>query len=113
MSLLTRPKRPKITDVRSVFIHTHTGRKGTESIPPILDFPDWREWTKCSPADIEKGLIVGLAAHREFRQAGGPGLFRFTPTVDCIVHLFDPAVHRQKNGRILDCHYTVYSFKPH
>lgn len=111
-ALLTRQQRPSIDSTRSVFVNVHVGKLGTETVNPDLSSMDWREWIKCTPQDIEKGTIAGLAAHRAFRNHGGPGLFRFCPAVEVVVHLYDPATHHEKHGRVLDMHRTIYKFTP-
>jgi hypothetical protein len=111
MSLLTR--KPRVTEARSVHAFTHVGRKGTESLPKQgLDSPQWREWIRCKPEAIANDMIAGLAAHRAFREAGGPGLFRFTRSVEVIVYLFDPAVHKQRHGHPLEAQRVIYKFAP-
>lgn len=105
------PRTPRKEDKRTVYCHVHVGRLGTQKVPKSLDSPEWVPWINATPKDIEAGIISGLAANKAFREAGGAGLFHFTPTVDVVVHLFDPAEDLISHGQIKTANQSVFTFR--
>lgn len=84
-------------------------------IPSDLSDAHWRPWIGCKSADVDSGLIAGLAAHRAFWEQGGPNMFRKPEGVSDFqisVILFDPEAHSIEAGTIKTAHSTDYRFLP-
>ncbi len=105
--------RPRITEVRSVFILIRYPSDKDQPIPSDLNDHRWREWIKCKPEQIESGHVTDLAVHQAFRRSWPRGFHRESlPFIELTALLYDPAVHRMRSGRLVELYSSTFRFHP-